>query len=122
MLNLETSSDYCERAVGVQGRLEDSQERLVDRRKVCTVSGRLVTLSTSPGKGHPKLTTKTNKEKQPDGPLRGGGGRRAKTNRSRGNDWNGHRQRFTDHENMQVWVGEGDHFQRLKNPPGKEKV
>ncbi|KAM3864710.1 putative RNA-directed DNA polymerase from transposon X-element [Diretmus argenteus] len=45
--------DYCERAVGIQGRLEDSQERLDDRRKVCIGSGRLVTLPTSPPKGHP---------------------------------------------------------------------
>ena len=54
MFNLEASSDYCERAVGVQGRLEDSQERLDDCRKVCTGSGRLVTSPTCPIKGHPK--------------------------------------------------------------------
>ncbi len=46
--NLEASSDYCERAVGVQGRLEDNQERLDDCRKVCIGGGRLVTLSTGP--------------------------------------------------------------------------
>lgn len=43
MHNLEASSDYCERAVGIQGSLEDNQERLDDCREVCTGSGRLVT-------------------------------------------------------------------------------
>ncbi|KAK0138756.1 LINE-1 retrotransposable element ORF2 protein [Merluccius polli] len=38
--NLETSSDYCERAVGIQGRLEDIQERLDDCRKVCIGGGK----------------------------------------------------------------------------------
>lgn len=46
--NLEASSDYCERAVGIQGRLEDIQERLDDCRKVCIGGGRLVTLSMGP--------------------------------------------------------------------------
>ena len=124
MFILEASSDYCERAVGIQGSLEDSQERLDDRRKVCTGSGRLVTSPTSPVKGTPQANyeDKQGKRKTTRWPSERRGGRMAKTDGFLGNDWNGQRQRVKDHEKMQVWVGEGDHFQRVACPPGKDEM